>query len=375
MSIEQLNSTEQLNQKEELSDSDRELLDSISYKYEPNRAIEDSIVRLEQEEKIYKNLEDNQPVLIRGNWRSGKTSMLKSLKNHKFGKENSIFIDASTIFSNSIDEFKSNFGKYQIIEFLSQHTKQNENEIAGEIFNSKKTPIEYLIQYLDKNKENNVFLGIDEVITLAQKNPQALEYIASLKNINQIKLAVVLHRFHSYEEKFQEIFNGFETHFLKPLSLDEVKKLITEPLKGSPVTFSDDAIEEILKFSGGRPYEINNLLNKIMSSYSEISKQKFSYIKEDIEEVANNYFELSAEMNNVVYNYEAIYLRSLSQQERGVIDTLVRDKQIPISNIERNVIQPLIDTSFVKEDKNKNIYTINGSFFETCLEKNLIRKK
>ena len=127
MSIEQLNSTEQLNQKEELSDSDRELLDSISYKYEPNRAIEDSIVRLEQEEKIYKNLEDNQPVLIRGNWRSGKTSMLKSLKNHKFGKENSIFIDASTIFSNSIDEFKSNFGKYQIIEFLSQHTKQNEN--------------------------------------------------------------------------------------------------------------------------------------------------------------------------------------------------------------------------------------------------------
>jgi type II secretory pathway predicted ATPase ExeA len=372
MSIEQLNSTEQLNQKEELSDSDRELLDSISYKYEPNRAIEDSIVRLEQEEKIYKNLEDNQPVLIRGNWRSGKTSMLKSLKNHKFGKENSIFIDASTIFSNSIDEFKSNFGKYQIIEFLSQHTKQNENEIAGEIFNSKKTPIEYLIQYLDKNKENNVFLGIDEVITLAQKNPQALEYIASLKNINQIKLAVVLHRFHSYEEKFQEIFNGFETHFLKPLSLDEVKKLITEPLKGSPVTFSDDAIEEILKFSGGRPYEINNLLNKIMSSYSEISKQKFSYIKEDIEEVANNYFELSAEMNNVVYNYEAIYLRSLSQQERGVIDTLVRDKQIPISNIERNVIQPLIDTSFVKEDKNKNIYTINGSFFETCLEKNLI---
>ncbi|MDD3284431.1 MAG: hypothetical protein PHZ07_02450 [Patescibacteria group bacterium] len=360
---------------QELNESNKELFNSLSYKYEKHRPIEDSIVRLDQEEEIYEDLENNKSILIRGNWRAGKTSMLKSLENHKFGKENSIFIDVAVLSSYSLEEFKKIFGKYQIIDFISQKTNQDENKVEEQIKNSGKTPIEYLIQYLEQNSEENIFLEIDEVISLAQKNPEALKYLASLKNVSQIKLAIVLHRFHSFEEDFKKIFDGFETHFVKPLSFDEAKKLVLAPLKDTPITFSNDAIKKILEFSGGRPYEINNLCHAIMSDNSESSNQKLNYEKSDIEKAINNYHDLYSDISNVVYNYEAIYLKSLSQEERDIIDLLITKKQIPISDIDKKIIQPLIDTTFVRLNEKDSVYEINGSFFQICLEKNLIRKK
>ena len=69
---------------------DPEEFERVANEYGLVHPIRDSIVRLEQEDQIAETLRSGEPVLIRGVWRMGKTSMALSLGKHKFGEENSL---------------------------------------------------------------------------------------------------------------------------------------------------------------------------------------------------------------------------------------------------------------------------------------------
>ncbi len=61
----------------------------------------------------------------------------------------------------------------------------------------------------------------------------------------------------------------FHIMTLDKLNYDESKEAITHPIKrtGCPVTFTETAIEEIIKYSGGYPYFIQFLCKEIFDSY------------------------------------------------------------------------------------------------------------
>lgn len=347
---------------------------NIAGMYEQAMPIADSVVRLDQEAEIAQKLRNNIPVLIRGNWRMGKTSMVHSLVTHQFGATNSLFIDAMGEGPDrdaSLDDFRKHFGVSTIAEFIakrefpsakSQDKFEKENQIRKQIKESQKLPFEFLNDYLSEKGEK-VFLSLDEVMGF-EEQPEKLKYLASLKGLSQVQLAIVLHRIASLEDSFKEIFDGYETRFVRQLTVEEIGTLIRKPLEGTSITFTDDAVQKIFEFTGGRPMEVNNVCRALMNQFSENKKYRFTYRAEDIEELAGKETgQLEKSFMIAIHNYRRIYTDSMSNEERVITDRLVREGEIPTSEVSADTIQPLIDTTFVTKDDNKGTYRINGELF------------
>lgn len=269
---------------------------NIVHKYETIPA-SDSMVRLDQEVEIAKDLRSHTPVLIRGNWRMGQTSMMHSLETHQFGEKNSIFIGVMTDKTQSFDDFQKNFGIDEIADFIAEkesfEPKREDMSLRTEqirkaMINSEKNPFEFLNNYL-LQKNEKVFLALDEVLGLMNQ-PEKIKYLASLKNLSQVQLAIIAQRIASSENTLKEIFNGYKTHFLRPLTIEEVGIMVRKPLEGTEVTFTDDAIHKILEFTGGRPMEIKNVCRALMHKSSQHKKYKFTYRAEDINILASKKF-------------------------------------------------------------------------------------
>ena len=265
---------------------------TVADKYPQAMPVPDSMVRLDQEADIAEKLRSHMPVLIRGNWRMGKTSMVRSLETHQFGAKHSLFIDAMTEYlgeEESLEDFQNHFGADSVVEFIVEREfgdvkpkdrYPKEDEIKQQMTKSRKSPFEFLNEYLAQ-KDEEMFLSLDEVVGFI-KQPEKMKYLASLKDLSQIRLAIVLHRIASFEDSFQEIFVGYETHFVRPLIVEEVGRLVRKPLDGTKITFTDDAIRRILEFTGGRPMEVNQVCRALMTQFSEHKNYRFSYRAEDI---------------------------------------------------------------------------------------------
>ncbi|KKW35261.1 MAG: hypothetical protein UY81_C0047G0003 [Candidatus Giovannonibacteria bacterium GW2011_GWA2_53_7] len=195
-----------------------------------------------------------------------------------------------------------------------------------------------------------------------------MRFFAELKTRSQIQLAIVLHRFASFENSFKEIFEGFETHFVQPLTVEEVGTLVRKPLEGTRITFTDDAIQKIVEFTGGRPMEIQNLCQALMDPSSENKHERLTYRAEDINElIGKKMRQLMDSFHVAIGNYQKVYDRSMSDAERAIIDSLIEREEIPVSEIDETTIQPLVDTTFVTKDETKKVYRINGTLFKRVI--------
>lgn len=361
-----------------------EYFKNVADKYEQIRPVSDSIVRLDQEVKIAEQLRRDTPVLIRGIPRTGKTSMCRSLATHQFG-ENSIFIDAMTEESarknKSLEDFQKHFGEYAIARFVAERElpkaeledKLNrKDEIIKLIEKSQKSPFEFLNNYL-LQKGEKIFLFLDEAIGLAEQQKK-MEHLAGLKDLSQVQLAIVLHRFASLEDSFKEIFEGYKTHFVRSLTIEEVGALVRKPLEGTEITFTGDAIQRIFEFTGGRPMEINNLCWALMHPISKDKNYKFTYRAKDIDELTSKeVWELKKSFSVAIDTYNRAYDVSMSNEERAIIDKLIKEGEVPVSEINVDTVQPLIDTTLVTKDESKEIYRINGVLFEKVISERLER--
>jgi hypothetical protein len=356
--------------------------DEIYQQYEPASPIQNSIVRLEQERDIAQSLAAHRPVLIRGNWRQGKTSMVLSLKNHYYMGQESLFVDASAISYDfedvSFEQFKYEFCLYEIASVMakkelptSEYDKRLEQEevLADTIKASGKTPFAYLNDYL-KERGETIYLAIDELISFAKRKEQ-LAYIASIQQFDHIQLAFVLHRIHEYEELFDRVFDGYETYFVQPLTVEETRKLVMAPCERKGITFTNEAIEKIHEITGGRPIEIQVLCRAIFNPYKDndrdLAIHKLDYTDEDVQQIVEApFWKLEDVFKNIIRNYKKIFKLSLSDEERNIILQLVENK-IPLNEVNADIVQPLIDTTFVKIDKESGAYQINGDFFRKVI--------
>jgi hypothetical protein len=355
--------------------------DKAGDKYEQHKPIPDSLVRLDQEAEIAEKLHTNTPVLIRGNWRIGKTSMVKSLATHQFGEENTIYIDVND-YNKSEDEslvdFQKRFGTHTIANFIAEREHADsksididgrKDEIIIQINESQQSPFEFLNDYLGK-KDEKVFLSLDEVISYSRQ-PEIMRYLSSLKDLSQVQLAIVLHRMASDENSFKEIFGGYETYFMRALTMEEVGIIVRKPLEGTKITFTHDAIQRIFGFTGGRPMEVNNICKALMDENSEHKNYRFTYRAEDIDGLTKiETWKLKVPFESAVNTYKHIYSYSLNNEERTIIDRLIKEERgVSVSEINAHTVQSLIDTTFVTKDENNGVYRINGELFKRVLSK------
>lgn len=316
--------------------------DDIATKYEERAPIADSIVRGEQEENIFRDLEDGRSVLVRGYWRTGKTSMLFSLKSHKYSDCEDLFIDASADYKSrkcDIEQFKNRFGIHHVARLLTSceyqgddHHERNAIETSKkeEIMQSGKTPFEYLNDYMFA-RGSVALVEIDEAIGFAD-DEEKMSHLASLSRYPALRVLIVLHRISKHEEMIERIFGGFKTHFITPISSEESATLITKPVENTQVKFTDDAIDELHRFTGGRPMEIQNVCNALMDPMSEVAKYQAIYDASDIQAVTKDwdhyeFFEVARD------TYRRILEYALSEEERKIIEKLAEVGSMQIDEV------------------------------------------
>lgn len=341
---------------------------NIASNYECGGVITDSIVRRDQEGAITHDLDGGKPVLIRGNWRMGKTSMAASLATHTYGEDRTLTWSLDTFSAKTVSEYQDEFA-YFIADWIAEHSaRPNDREkIFADMKTGQPDPFAHLNTYLAE-KGDTVFVALDEVIVLAQSNQDVLHYLASLQQYDRIKLAIVLHRYAEFEQSFQDIFQNFSTHFLRPLTMEEVGALVRQPLQGTCVTVADDVIAEIYAVTGGRPLEVNILCARILFDEKHVKQRhRFTVQRGDVTGAMDlNNWDVRGGWKGVLENYKKIYERSMNSQERAIIDRL-RVNDIPDTELNEQIVQPLIDTTFVRHDKQKNVYQINGDIFRAFL--------
>lgn len=330
-----------LAEKELTKERSADMFFQVASRYEQAGVVADSIVRQEQEQAIQADLEAGQPVLIRGNWRMGKTSMVFSLRL---------------------------VGDEKVWEERNAESKR----IAKEIEESGQNAFAYLSEWL-KARGETAFIALDEVIA-HYEDKEALEYFASLGKLSNLKVALVLHRFHQFEETFAQIFKDFKTHFIKPLTLEETTLLVRTPLAGTPIEITDEAIARIQEITGGRPMEINNICRQLFFPQDrygrDAEKPKLRHDVPDVEAIMSlsNYELKDNVFSSAISTYKRVYAKSMSDEERTIIDLLIDQGSIPVGTMDSAKIKPLVDTTYVRLDEKDQVYRVNGTLFSRVVQ-------
>ena len=349
----------------------------LSMEYSTTLPVEHSVIRTEQQNKLLKDLESGVPVVIEAHKRQGKTSMLKSLGNvwkEKNGTE-PIYIDMNKrdieYKDLSAEEFKGEVGKEEIEYFFEDNFPEFDfNEISEEKEMEGKTPFEILDAFLGKNGDGKQFLiEIDELIETAKKNDARLESLAeNLKNLKNVKVLLAWHPFDIYSDQAKSAFKNYERTAIKPLSVEDAKILIEKPLKdkGSDISFSDEAIQKIYDYAGGRPMDMNLFCGQLTGGINFDSVQKMRYEKKDIEEFINknNLNELHTTKGIFTATYDdipKIYMYDLNKEHKDTINTIVKaGGEVQISDITEQNAQDLINLGFISKNEKNNTYKIKG---------------
>lgn len=333
---------------------------SVSHEYKTGRVVENSVIRKDQEYSIMQDIKGGTPVLIRGNWRIGKTSMLFALRNNHFKPENTIYISLEGEDQKKpLEEFEKTLCFFEAVDCIAERDDEQMDtyEVEEKIEESKDSPLVFLNKYLAEKGEH-VFLAIDEIINF-EDHEDKMKHVANLKKLSNVHLAIVLHHLAPYEKKFEEIFSDYKTHYIKQISPEEVKKLIQNPLRDTQITVADDAIQRVVEITGGRPIEINIICNEMLRGYP-----KEAYEKEDVDQIAGPLSEIWFSYPVINDTYKRIYAKAMNDEERTIIRQLAHEGEKPLSEYNADVMQSLIDTTAVVKDDEKGVYRINGEHFK-----------
>ena len=334
--------------------------------------VSESIVRLEQESKIAEDLKKGKSLLIRGNWRQGKSTMLINLIKHL--PENSVVINSVDNISQktTLSELQgSKEFDYNIANSIANNEIEEnddilelEQKIRLQIKDSGMSSIDYWNNYLKERGEQG-YLFIDEVIAFAEE-PEKLKYFADLKEKSNITVATVLHHKGIREDMFDEVFEGYETYYAEPLSLSDFTKLVRGNVKGTSIKHTDEAIAKLYEITGGRPIELNTIMEKLFSVYSNCHNPRILYRVSDVD-VVNFEFPQKYELyENINKNYKKIIEIAVTERQKGVLIQLI-DEEVPVDSLDTRDLEELLQPGLINVDKNKKVITINGLMFREFL--------
>lgn len=360
----------------------------IADRYELSRPIRNSVIRLGQEARIATDLNEGRPVLVRGFKRIGKSSMLESLAAH-FGRENSLVFNAALQCQGltepgGFERFRAHFGLGKVARFIAEKeggkkgwneeaTSEREYELEdGLISESGRSPFEYLNDWLGRRGET-AFVGLDEVTTYAHpKYQEGLEYIARLRNLGNIRLALVVHRVAEYEKLFAQTFAGCQTHYIGAVDKGEVGRLVHHHLEDTPIVFTEGAVDEIYNFTGGRPMEVNILCRAILGGLDpNLAIYKFGYTAEDVRSVTRKplgKIGRNGVFSSAVSNYELTFEGALGDEERELARRMVRTGGVAERKVGARAVAPLVDCGFLEKD-NEEKYWLRGELLRRALSR------
>ena len=233
--------------------------------------VDDSVVRVDQTEKIVESLLNNRMVVVfvRGFWRVGKTSLLHSVAK-KFGQEDSLIIDAGgeswfDFNQKEFEDFKKVFCINSVAKFLEEKSGKKKEEIEKEIECSGLYPLAYLNSQVVL-KDKTIFVALDEVIGFVNSKEFA-DYIDEIRRLTNLHVVVVVHSNVSYEDSFKNNFlkdkENTEVIFPRALTVEEIALMVQKYKGDMEIALSQEALALIHEYTGGMPREVNYFLLRL----------------------------------------------------------------------------------------------------------------
>lgn len=333
----------------------------------------ESVVRLDQEQEISSSLHQGISVAIRGTRRIGKTSMLMSLHD----QHNGIFIHGGNYGMKAKDlpqdKFLLIFGRSEVADYLCKNSEEKKQKIENSIAESGKPPFEFLHESLYANT-GFILVAIDELISLQRE--EYLRHVADLTQFGNIHLVIDLPRIADDERRFGQIFSGFKEFYMRSLSYKEIEAHIQHVTERTGISFTPEAIDTIMKFSGGRPMEINTLCLTLFDRDYDSAGIKEMYHEADVQSITSHALtKYASEFEILIDNYEEEYYRALNDQERMVVQLILRKGRVHEAEIDSDLANSLLLLNFIKRDDNTNDFSINGGLFEKVLREKILNER
>lgn len=264
-------------------------------------------------------------ILIHGQRRIGKTSLLLQLKNRMGEEFVPVFIDMQGIIDPGDHVLFYGFAR-DIQETLSQKeididvpSREEFKEAPSMVFEEK-----VINTALEAIGSKSLVLMIDEFERLEQRistGKSKREILIFLRHLVQHteRFSCILAGAHKIEELIMPEWKTFLTTTISRkigvLSKEDMEDLIRDPVREYHLTYTDDAIEEIWRTTGGHPCLTHAIGSKLVEYHNntrknELSKMDVASILEDVVEIADPVFV-------VLWDY-------MSRKERLVLVSLKR---------------------------------------------------
>lgn len=336
-----------------------------------------------QEGEILADLNAGKPIIVRGMWGTGKTSLLFSLMG-RFGDVSSFYVQCGrprATASATKDSLNAVITR-KIMTRLGLDTE--DKRLTSTIMTD---PVGFLDQHF-ANLGGRALLIVDEAVRYLSE-PQVLRYIAGFGKYSNVSLAVVIH--FRYEAEIEDVFSGFNRHVVRPMNLQEIDALVGHYVRDTGVSLSKSAKARLRAISGGRPLEVAHLVDLLLSPRHYIHEptssnltardvnrmmEKFYAIVRDIgaESEANGRHEdiaCSVECSEaasttwVFYHYRNI-VRRIGDAGRQLMSELAQrdlDQSDILARFSPELVQDLMDMTIVGYNRNSKRYYLNGELF------------
>ncbi len=313
-------------------------------------------------------------ILLYGERRSGKSSILYQILNGRFGKKVTPFLFDMQLFS----EIKSNS------EFFEKIVKEILKTIKSE--ESKGKNFEILLDNIVSNSDKNIIFMFDEyeiifdLINKGKISPSILNllsgYIEKYSNLNYIFAGT---------KKFienpiwQPLFNKSISMKVSFLKKKDAISLITKPVK-SYFIYEDGAVERIFRLTNGHPFYTQAICMYIVDYVSEKGKKKFSFFDlfNVLQELIDNPLpEMLYFWGNLNFKEKIILslISEILEKESEVIGSnglsnYLKGKKYPI-NLSFKEINLTLESLYTKDILNKfaDGYNFKMDFFRIWIKK------
>jgi len=320
--------------------------------------------------------EQHKPILLRGIWRTGNTSIMRALaKEMGYSGENA---DLSLNLSMRKADF--NLPRMSLLDFLEKKVyltggvskilgcirgKKDFSElkqIEEELKESGISPLKYLDQELSKTEDRKKALLVIDEATVLLKYPEALQEMNSWGNFNNIMVIANMHRIGNSEELIREELSNFEQVSVRNLTLDETKKITRIMMPDIYKSLSGDDFEELYSTTGGHPYELVMLCTYLKEYYSD--NQQFGSLLKELTNPKSMTWQYL--VNN---SYDRVKEFTFSDSEKVLIKDILEGKEMSEEDCDE-LGEGLAEIGILKKEKvgEKHIYKINGSAFEGYLK-------
>ncbi|MEI6510837.1 MAG: hypothetical protein WCO25_02225 [Candidatus Uhrbacteria bacterium] len=294
-------------------------------RYERGLLVRESVVRLDQERAVADSLRAGRPVVIRGVWRAGKTSLGHALRRNFPGP------------------------------FVHEDVGPYGTELSAESFRTS------LAETVDGQSGNERTIVIDEAIALADR-PDLLVVIDGLR-VPGVRLAVVAHWTRDTDQTMRRAFDGYDSHFVRGLTKDEVRLVALRPFAGTPVAFTDAAIDRLASLSGGRPLEVQLLCSALLDPSKPFWRDDATFDAADVDRLSGNETAMRQLADEGLSHYRKVYDFAFDDEDRALFRSIAENGGVAAGDADPVRVQPLLDIGYLRRDGDGS-YRANGELFE-----------